>query len=114
MTCTVHHFPAPPAYVAQLEAEARRQAIVAAARAVLRSAEWQSDDDLILACTELQRWGDSTDFLGARIMLDAIRQRQKAEPRVKRIGADSIAVILGAAFALGMIAYVTAKARGWL
>lgn len=118
MTCTLYHFPAPPAYVAQLEAEARRQAIVAAARAVLRSAEWQSADELIRACNDLRRHGDALDHQRADVVMAAIPKREawrKAKARRTWLAPSvpDAALILSAAFALGMIGYVTAIAQGW-
>jgi len=77
MGAVIHRFPTPAAFVAQREAEARRVAMVAVARAVLRSAADHSDEILIEACTALMTWGDGTDWLEADAMLMAIRIRAR-------------------------------------
>lgn len=69
------HFPTPPAYAAQLRAEACRREIVIAARAILRSAANHDDAILIEACHALQDWGDWMDHLEADAMLLALRLR---------------------------------------
>lgn len=77
MTAAIHYFPVPAAYLAQREAEARRAEIVAAARAVLRSAARHDDAILTEACVALQTYGDATDWLQADAMLLAIRLRAR-------------------------------------
>ncbi len=72
MTAAILHFPAPAANIPTPD---RAALIVAAARAVLRSAANHSDDILTEACDALQRWGDPTDWLEADAMLLAIRLR---------------------------------------
>ena len=105
------HFPTPPAYAAQLRAEACRREIVIAARAILRSAANHEGAILIEACHALQDWGDWMDHLEADAMLLALslrahRQRQDAKKPRPVIRSDEVALILGAAFAVGMFAYV--------
>lgn len=56
---------------------------VITARAVLRTAEYQTDDDLRLACHELLTFGDARDAQVARLMLQAIKVRT---PRATAIG----------------------------
>lgn len=118
MTAQLHRFPTSAAFVAQREAEARRQEIVATARAVLRGAARHSDAILTEACAALQTWGDATDWLQADAMLLALRQRERRlvpiVPRPKpAVRADEAALVLSMAFAVGMIGVVCAKAAGW-
>lgn len=113
MTAQVHHFPVPAACIAQREAEGRRAEIVAAARAVLRSAARHDDAILIEACTALQAWGDGTDWLQADAMLLAIRIRarrrtqdasktaaQKITIRAALVDCVGLAVIIATALAV--------------
>lgn len=77
MTCTVHKFPASAAFTEAMKSAARREAIVIAARTILRSAARHSDADLHEACLALQTWGNCNDYLEADAMLLAMRLRAR-------------------------------------
>lgn len=79
MTALIHAFPSPPAFVSAMHDEARREAIVEAARAILRSAADHTDADMIEACYALQDYGDWRDHTEADAMLQAIQMRQRRD-----------------------------------
>lgn len=81
MSAVLHLFPVSPAYAAQREADARREAFVIAARAVIRSAANHSDATLTDACEALRTWGDWIDHLEADAMLLAMRLRASRKAR---------------------------------
>jgi len=110
------HFPTPPAYAAQLRAEACRQEVVESAYAIICGASRHTAEAVTDACKRLKSWADATYQFEADLILEADamllalslrahRQRQDEKPKPV-IRLDEVALILGAAFAVGMFAYV--------
>ena len=118
MTTLIHAFPSPPAFVSAMQDEARREAIVEAARAILRSAADHTDAMLTEACWALKDHADPQDdyidHLQADAMLQAIqmRQRRAETPRdVVQRHADRWPEIMISAVA---VATAILAATGWL
>lgn len=76
MTAAIFDFPAAPQMF-----PCRRDEIVIAAHAVLRSAARHDDAILTEACVALQSWGDRMDHLEADAMLLAMRLRASRNAR---------------------------------
>ena len=110
------HFQTPPAYAAQLRAEACRQEVEESAHAIIRGAAHHDDATLTDACKTLQTWGDATDWLEADAMLLALslrahRQRQDAARDNAKRGTIRRALADYAGFAL--ICAAAVMILGW-
>lgn len=113
MTAAIHHFPAPAAFMAQREAEARAAKIVSAARAILRSPAQHDDAILIEAADALMTWGDALDWpqgyavrraaearIAQRADAAAKAKARKGTIRAALIDCAGLAVIIAAALAV--------------
>lgn len=65
------HFPTPPAYAAQLRAEACRQEVVESAYAIICGASRHTAEAVTDACKRLKSWADATYQFEADLILEA-------------------------------------------
>jgi hypothetical protein len=110
-------FPSPAAFTEALQDQARRDAILDAARDIINHAELHSDDIVHEACVTLKTYGTGYDELQADVAayLLQLRQRRRAHAAAQAPEPHPWPRVVLGAVAFLAVAYVTVWAvmGGW-